>query len=447
MIRVAYTISGGVRSFVAVAPLLQERVLEPTAANGTALDLFFHLWLQPHDPVEAAGADAIRALPRVVATVFEDRSRRGELTQSFFNDSRLFNEAQAAEFHSGGRRGAFRSQWRIVYLALQLAFAHEAATARPYDAFVRARPDMLYSRPLDVGTLHAGFTAAATAGAYLATPLCITTNAANDVWMMGTRGAMAAYAAPPMPVEPACCEQFVARRLAKLGAFEARCPAAELPSMCAVSRQQEACACCHRSPLPTPSPPSRSARSTQSGGGRIGAATMTPLYRIAALGSLVPCPLAAQLAYRHRATCGHSGKSEAEVIDASMAPLRSLCSGGSAGSGGGSGVGGAAPKLVDRSPRTLPQLVLLMSCVAIREASPSHTVLHRRRSNNQTIERIIDAWVDASREQPRARCELLPCTSEAPPCQLPTRLARRSDGHGARRRPFLGIRAGTRGRR
>ena len=76
---------------------MQERVLEPTAAGGTAVDLFFHIWLQPGDPLEAAGIDAIRTLPRVVASVEEDPSRRGELTERFFNDSRLFKEAQAAE--------------------------------------------------------------------------------------------------------------------------------------------------------------------------------------------------------------------------------------------------------------------------------------------------------------------------------------------------------------
>jgi len=418
---IAYCVSGGLRSFVAVVPLLQERVLEPTAAGGTAVDLFFHIWLQPGDPLEAAGIDAIRALPRVVASVVEDPSSRGELTERFFNDSRLFKEAQAAEFRSGGRRGAFRSQWRKVHLALQLAFAHEAAMARPYNAFVRARPDHIYSRPLDLGALHAGLAAASAAGTFLATPGCVTTNVANDVWMMGTRGAMAAYAAPPTPVEPACCESFVAHRLAnEIGAYEARCPAAELPSMCEVSRRQEACACRHSSRLPTPSTP----LSTQPGSGAGTATMMTPLYRIAALGSLVPCPLAAQLAFRHRATCGHSGKAEAEAMDASMAPLRSLCS----------RDGGAAPKLVTRSRQGLPQLVLAMSCVGLREAAPLKGHKHRI---NQTVERIIDAWVDALRDQPRAGCKLLPCTWQAPACHLPTRVARRGGERPRRlRRPL-----------
>lgn len=421
-LRVAYCVSGGLRSFVAVAPLLHERVIEPTAAGGTLVDCFFHVWLRHGHTLEAAGVEAIRSQPRVVASVVEDPSRRGELTESFYNDSRLFKEAQAAEFRSGGRRGAFRSQWRKVHLALQLALAHEEATSRPYNAFVRARPDMLYSRPLDLGALHAGLAAAAAAGSYLVTPLCVTTNVANDVWMMGTRGAMVAYAAPPTPTEPACCESFVAHRLVHgLGAFEAGCPAAKLPSVCAVSRRQEACACRHSSRLPTPATPTKPHMTLPRGGA--GTATRTPLYRIAALGSLVPCPLAAQLAYHHRATCGRPGRSEAEAMDTSMAPLRSFCRGGKS----------AAPKLATRSRQGIPQLVLAMSCVGLREASPPTS-----RGNNQTVERIIDAWVTSSREQPRAGCELLPCTWKAPPCQLPARVARRrGESESSSRRPHV----------
>lgn len=225
--RIAYCLSGDLRSFAAVSWTLEARVLNATS---TPIDVFAHVWTSD-EPLDRAGEAALaqlgtrrRAVDAVVEVVTEPREERATRSARFYSEPELDDEARMAGKQT---RAAFRSQWRKVHLAFRLATAHAARQRAEYSAFVRARPDSAYALPIDLGALHSLFSRVAAGvdesggGAYLASAACFSTAAAQDMWAMATPRVFEAYARAPARDEPDCCEAFLAHRLLHgLHAFE-----------------------------------------------------------------------------------------------------------------------------------------------------------------------------------------------------------------------------------
>lgn len=216
--RFAVCVCGDVRGFANLAWAFEARLLKPTTAAGSTVDIFAHIWMDG-SRLEREGEEVLRRrIGGVIGLVVEPTEQRQNLTAS------SYGWPPSRRMHASGSFEAFRSQWRKVTLCLHMAFAHAmlqrpATTMSYYDAYVRTRCDMLHLVPHDLGREHSAMSARAQSltgrAEYVAMQACLAPRPSpvSDAWLVATPGAARFLAALPRPDEPECCERWLSHRL------------------------------------------------------------------------------------------------------------------------------------------------------------------------------------------------------------------------------------------